>query len=205
MKVAVIGTGAAAFAAIHAIAENKPEQQIHVFDVAAENEPARLATIDHRDWTASDFDEIHQEIKSLVGSGFPPPKTHFAKTIPRFNHEGGRILYKGAEPGGLTKYWSSALLPFTDQDLENYVVDRKTLDPYYRKISEIVGISGRDDDLNTYLGESFANRPPVNISLLTDRLIDSVNSIGRSTNFKFIAGLNRLGIETRDDHPRVPR
>lgn len=202
MKVAVIGSGAAAFAAISTLHERHPDCDITVFDrdgeVAAAPVASRLGDVDHRDWTADDFDQVHAAVKAQVGTKFPPPKTNYGKLVPRHDSDVKRAFWHSREPGGLTNYWSASLFPFTDRDMQGWPVSRADLAPYYRRIAEDVGVAGRDDSIDGYFGDGYVTRPPIRATALCERLVETAAG-GGAANGGVISGLNRLGIETRHD------
>ncbi len=202
MKVAVIGSGAAAFAAISTLRARWPDCAVTVFDRDGEVAPApmaaRLDGIDHRDWTPDDYDRVHAAVKAQVGAKFPPPKTNYGKLVPRHDSGVKRAFWHSREPGGLTNYWSASLFPFTDRDLAGWPVSRRDLAPYYRRIAEDVGVAGRDDSIDGYFGDGYVTRPPIAATALCERLVETTARGGG-----VISGLNRLGIETRPDQPHA--
>ena len=207
MKVAVIGSGAAAFAAISTIRARRADCDITVFDrdgeVAAGPLAPRLAGIDHRDWTADDYDRVHAAVKAQVGTKFPPPKTNYGKLVPRHDSGVKRVFWHSREPGGLTNYWSASLFPFTDRDMTGWPVSRRDLAPYYRRIAEDVGVAGRDDSIDGYFGDGYVTRPPIRATALSERLVETAARGGAANGGGVISGLNRLGIETRPDQPHA--
>ncbi len=204
MKVAVIGSGAAAFAAISTLRERRPDCDITVFDrdgeVAVAPMASRLGGIDHRDWTSDDFDRVHAAVKAQVGAKFPPPKTNYGKLVPRHDSDVKRAFWHSREPGGLTNYWSASLFPFTDRDMAGWPVSRQDLAPYYRRVAEDVGVAGRDDSIDGYFGDGYVTRPPIPATALCERLVQTAARGAGANGSGVISGLNRLGIETRPDH-----
>lgn len=202
LRVAVIGTGAAGYAAVHALRRFPRRVRVDVFDPGGPPE-LTAARKDFRDWAASDFATVHRLVRSGAGRAFPPPRAHFGRPVPR--HEGSRAgtVWRSQEPGGLTRYWSAAMFPYTDADLVPLGVSRATLDPYYRDLAAVVGIAGRQDPLDEIFGAGYVTRPAVEPTALADRLIDAVNRSGERGEGQLRAGCNRSAIETRAGHPRA--
>jgi len=201
MKVAVIGTGAAGYAAISTLSEVISNLDLFVFDPDGTTPTAaelQLGQKDHRLWSAEDFELVHEAIKAEVGSSFPPPKSNFGKQIPKRDAKIPRELPMAKEPGGLTNYWSSSLFPFSDADFLGSSVTLADLKPFYRKIADRVGIAGRRDMWDDFFGDTYITRPPVEATELAEGLIDALKD-GKGSPNGIVAGLNRLGIETRQE------
>lgn len=197
MKIAVIGTGAAAFGALTALMKWKKRPSIDLFSWETQFTPRSLEDKDHRTWSPEDFDRVHQNIQATTGRKFPPPKSHFGELVPRHATRTKHTFWRSATDGGLTKNWSASLLPFSDHDFAEWPITRKDLQPYYQDIAEQVGISGERDALNAHFGDDFVNRPPIGATPLSAHLIEAVNSLGASDGFA--AGINRVGLDTRHD------
>jgi len=202
LRVAVIGTGAAGYAAVHALRRHSGTVRVDVFDPGGPPE-ATPARKDFRSWTASDFATVHRRIRSAAGRGFPPPRAHSGRPVPRYDAPGAGTLWRSAEPGGLTRYWSAAMFPYTEADLSSLGLSRAALDPYYRDLAAAVGVAGRQDPLDEIFGADHVTRPPLAPTALADQLIDAVNRDGASENGRLRAGCNRSAIETRAGHPRA--
>lgn len=201
MKIAIIGSGAAALAAAHAARRANRSCHIDIIEPPSDYVEPPLARKDHRAWTREEFAQLHADIRRACGFGFPPPKTHFGHPIARHAAR-HKTVWRSTEPGGLTNFWSASLLPFTDAELAGWPVNRRMLDPFYRAMAAVVGIAATPDRLDEYFGESFATQPPTPVTPLAKKLVDEVNAHTSSTEFKLLAGVNRLGIDTLPESAR---
>src|SRR5262249_51038776 len=75
------------------------------------------------------------------------------------------------------------------------------LDPYYREIADLVGISGEQDALNNYFNPDYTNRPPMRLLRGMARLRDTVTAHPASGAYAVHAGVSRMMLETRAGHP----
>lgn len=203
-RLAIVGSGATGYVAAHALAEASAGLsaglEVLAFDGGPRPDPHRLENIEPEHWTRDDFAALHDEIRAEVGFKFPPPKSHFGATVPRHASPPGHSLWRSLVPGGLTRFWSGSLLPFTPEELAAWGFERGAFDAHYRWVAERVGVAARDDGLDRYFGESFATRPPIAPTRLVDELIGEVERAG--ARLPIVAGLNRVAIETRGEHAR---
>src|SRR3989338_4431402 len=223
-KIAVIGTGTAAFGVLTALLDKRSDFDIVVYDIG--KQVAEISPPDNpsEEWIISFYDKIYKDIRSLYPFKFPPPKTHFGEQIPR-HFLGQHIdIFKSESFGGLTNYWGTTMLPLTDREMAKWPISKESLEPYYQKIAEIVGIAGCPDALNEYFIRDFSTRPPIRPPPVLALLNEAVNqfkggpvrNVSRSEGggparfesrsewggqFKIISGLNRCAVETREDQP----
>lgn len=66
--------------------------------------------------------------------------------------------------GGLGNAWGAGLYRFVDADLTGFPIRAADLDPYADALTKEVGISGMDDDLTPYFGDSAGLLPPLTAS-----------------------------------------
>jgi ferredoxin len=156
--------------------------------------------VDHEHWSRDDLAALHESIRRQVGRKFPPPKSHFGETIPRHDATAGRTFWRSLVPGGLTRYWSASLLPFTAEELAQWGFDRGEFDEHYGNVAAQIGLAAREDGLNRYFGRSFATRPPITPTPLIEKLIGAIE--GARDARPVAAGINRVAIETRSGHAR---
>lgn len=201
-KVALIGTGAAAFGAALAFCDTLGKRA-HVELIGPDDvsDLSRLTGRDPRDWADEEYDHLHSSIRAAVGLKFPPPRTLFGETIDRYPLKGGAAtLWRSERFGGLANFWSGAMFPLTLRDWETWTVDAPNFGPHYQRIAEAVGVAGRPDAIDQFYGSCYVNRPPAPCSALNERLISAVNTNSRQGDARVLAGVNRLAIETRDGH-----
>jgi len=196
MKIAVVGAGAAAFGVLSALLK-KRDLDVVVFDIGETIASAPLS-----DSSSDEFyNQIYKKIRLLYPLKFPPPKTHFAGQIPR-QAVGRRLkIFKSESFGGLTNYWGATMLPFTGREMARWPIAKEALEPYYQKVAEIAGLAGRDDALNQYFIRDFSTRPPIRSTSMLSYLDETVNRNKNKGQFKIVSGLNRCGLETREERP----
>ncbi len=100
---------------------------------------------------------LGEKYESLVLPGaageyyaIPPSKQHVFRVPKEFQSQATGIapLYSFAV-GGLAEAWTGGCYPFNDADLRAFPFGYKDLAPYYRAVSERIGITGKEDDLST--------------------------------------------------------
>lgn len=76
------------------------------------------------------YEAIYRELWRGQKRKFPPPKTHFAATLPKFSTGGKGKIFHSDTFGGLSNFWGGTALPFTDAELAAWPVRRAELDPH---------------------------------------------------------------------------
>ncbi|MDA1014692.1 MAG: hypothetical protein O3A00_09605 [Planctomycetota bacterium] len=217
-RIAVIGSGAAAFGVLTALADQSSDCEITLFDIAEPiaSVPGRqhVGGLDHEadsiapDEARSYYDSIYRTIRERYPRKFPPPKTHFGEQIPR-QPVGERLsIFKSQSLGGLTNFWGATMLPYTDREMETWPFEKESLYPGYDRISHAAGLAARNDGLDHYFPRSFATRPAIRPTAVLDRLSNVVNAHGGTANpsgeadtrWRFVSGVNRCAVETRENH-----
>ena len=200
MKVAILGSGASAIAVLHALQKWAPKLEVTVFDIGARLDKAMSTSLHPSNWTPDYFKELYLKIKADHGLRFPPPKTHFGESLPRYLVGKSERIFRSELRGGLTNFWGGTMLPFVEKDLIKWPFKVETLHPYYKEIADLVGISGRRDALNQYFPEEFSNRPPLRPTNVLAKLDKTVNSHRSDGDYDVISGINRLCLETREGY-----
>lgn len=198
-RIAIVGSGATGFVAERLLSKASPGIRLDVFHGGPEKPAHRLASVDQAGWSRDDLAELHKDIRRECGFKFPPPKSHFGEIVPKHVVRGDRTVWQSRQPGGLTRYWSASLLPFTSAELADWGFDASDFDKHYRWVADEVGLAARKDDLDRYFGHSFASRPPITPTRLIATLVDTIE---RKAESGIVAGLNRVAIETRPGHRR---
>jgi len=202
IKVAVVGTGAAGLGALKALIGKQSNIEITVFDVG---KPISREPPDYDaspEWIAEFYDELYRAIYDGHTFKFPPPKTHFGGDIPRYFLHGQSGLFKSESLGGLTNYWGGTILPFTERELSSWPFSLDVLEPYYREMADIIGISGKNDGLSEYFLRDYSNLPPIRLTPMLSLLNDVVNSEADSGGeYRLVSGVNRCTLETRESLP----
>lgn len=198
MKVAIIGSGAAAVGVLRALEEWSPKSDVTVFERGPILQ-SNLETTDPPDrWTDEYYRTLYKYIRKKNGIQFPPPKTHFGLNPAKNLTSGTGKVFESRLEGGLTNFWGGSVFPYTDEDLTEWPIDASDLEPYYQRIADMMGISGRKDKLSDHLGVDFVNRPPVETSKMVEHLEFVVNADFSINPYSVIAGASRITIETRD-------
>ena len=63
--------------------------------------------------------------------------------------------------GGLANIWGAQVYRFTDEDLKGYPLSSEELEPFYDELIKHIGISGSDDDLAPFVGDTSGMLPAV--------------------------------------------
>jgi hypothetical protein len=200
MKVAIIGSGPAAAGVLIGLEKHAAQTSATIFDIGKVPDVNPVHTRAPRDWSEEEYDKLHAQIKSQFGFAFPPPKTFFGQGLRK--HQAGQ----NAKPfisefyGGLSRHWSASVFPFVENDFEGWPLGLQEMSEYYSEISGEIGISGRHDELNSYFGEDYVNRPPIDIPGPIQKLNDQINSRTNGHGpYKIVSGLNRLAVETNSN------
>jgi ferredoxin len=198
MKIAVIGSGPAAFATICAIRAKTQDAQIFVFDRAEEIPQDNLPP------TSNPADPnylatLYKGLRKSQGFTFPPPKSAFGQVPARHKINEKNRVWKSQSFGGLSNWWGGSILPFTDRELDAWPINSRDLSPYYQSAADTIGISGSSDSLDRYFGSTFANRPPLQIPGQMTALGDAADGYEPIEGGRLLAGVGRLALETRPD------
>ena len=94
--------------------------------------------------------------------------------------------------GGLSLVWGATMLPYSKSDTKDWPISISALNPYYSKISNLIPISGNNDDLNAEYGQFISRR---NI-FPSQRIIRILERYKIRKSHKSIMGLSRLAVET---------
>jgi choline dehydrogenase-like flavoprotein len=83
--------------------------------------------------------------------GFPPNKLYIFKYPPGFREQstGFEPLFSFAR-GGLAQAWTGGAYPFNNDDIKDFPLGYKDLEPYYDEVCQRIGIIGTADDLSKY-------------------------------------------------------
>jgi hypothetical protein len=196
MKIAVVGSGAAALGVLDFFSTQSFQPDITLIDRAK-----AAAAVPLGSWTPDSIRVLYDRIRAEYGTCFPPPKTDFGNAPAKRMIEGWGRVWDSGYYGGLTSIWGLSSIPFSVRDFEGWPFDRAELDPHYASIARRIGIAGERDALNEWVGEDFVNRPPIAITPLIAMLTKAINSRGPGRTFRFVAGVSRLAVETRAEEP----
>ena len=213
-KIAVVGSGAAAFGVLTALADDGADYDITLIDIGHSVATGPVDRQMSRDEAVEYYDAIYRTLRQSNPHKFPPPKTHFGEQIPR-QPVGERLrIFKSESIGGLTNYWGATLLPFTRREMTRWPIEAEALHPYYERISHEIGLAAQPDGLDRYFPDRFETRPPIRPTAVLAKLDEVVNRHGgidersrqethRPTDhgqgIEIVSGVNRCAVETRSE------
>lgn len=198
MKLLIIGTGPAGYAVLSYLVNEKRLNKSSFTIVDVGDKPIR-PIIPEELKISEYYDGLYKKMESESIFKFPPSKTHFSHQIPKYLVNSKPSVFHSTVIGGLSNYWGGTMLPFTENELTKWPIKIEDLKKYYCKIANIIGISGRRDDLNIYFTEDYVSRPPIQVPQVLLKLNNVVNKDIEDNNFKVISGVNRCAVETRSD------
>lgn len=185
MKVAVVGSGAAAHAVLLELARVQPEALVHVYDAPATSLPVAAPN------SADDYDVVYAALKKQSGLKFPPPKVHFGKVVD--SRPETLLRDNWQQPGGLTNYWGATCLPFLPSELKAVGLSRELLEPYYQRVGAGIGIAGdAASALSQHYNHVFMTAPAIRQLALFRKAEAAVNAGPQQG---FIAGSNCLALD----------
>lgn len=101
--------------------------------------------------------------------------------------------------GGLSNVWGAAMLPYRDEDLENWPIKNADLMRHYRAVLEFSGLAGRRDDLEEIFPLHYKNPQALRLSrqakMLLKRLADHGVAL-RESGWRF--GQARVAVRAAD-------
>jgi hypothetical protein len=196
VRIAVVGTGAAAWSVATTLLARKDAKRLHVTVIGSKRNapPEPPFEKDPRQWTSGERGLANASIRRRTGWVFPPPRSQFGEILTANTSGEGAALYTTRRFGGLSDFWSTAMFPCREDDLAGVPAGER-LPPYYQDLADRVGISG-DDRLSAFFSPSYVNRPPVRSTALLQKLADGLQdrTVGE---WRFAAGANHLAVETR--------
>ena len=199
MKIAIVGSGAAAVGVLRAVEEWCPGAEVTLIDRAQDPAGPFMTDEPPRQRKASYSRQLYRYLRRAYGLKFPPPKTNFGYEPSKYQVPNWGGVWRSTTRGGLTNFWGASSLPFTDADLRDWPIEAADLAPYYRRMSEQIGVSGCHDAITEHLGTDFVNRPPISRPPIFSRLEAAINGDPLDTPFRLVAGTSRLAVETREN------
>ena len=106
--------------------------------------------------------------------------------------------------GGLANAWGAGLYEYNDQDLASFPISSRDLKPYYKKLTDEIGISGTNDDLEPFWGDAEDLQPPLRLSKNAQFLLKRYNRKRAALNRNGVyVGRPRLGVLSEDKRGRA--
>jgi choline dehydrogenase-like flavoprotein len=104
------------------------------------------------EWSESAI-KLFRENMHSAASGIPLKYTYGSNFPYRLNEQdsthqtSGMALLPSLAKGGLSNVWGSAVLPYIQQDIENWPVRIEDLDPHYRSVLSFMPLAGTTDGI----------------------------------------------------------
>jgi choline dehydrogenase-like flavoprotein len=159
MAVAVVGSGISGIFAAHALASR--ELSVTILDVGETLDASRQEVVDTlhgllpEQWPAADYELIREN--PTFGKGALPKKVHFGSDYiyadnrsfaPTKTLAEGRVPYPTFAKGGFSNIWGAAILPPADCDMADWPVSHAHMEPYFRKVAELLPLCGGEGTLS---------------------------------------------------------
>ncbi|MDZ4726974.1 MAG: hypothetical protein SH817_12510 [Leptospira sp.] len=212
--VIIVGSGPAGMASAYQL----QGRSVLMLDVG--NKPPQVSNFDDN---LFDLKEKRDLFTELVGNSFESLHNIDQKYLsPKLKAPLMRYVTNGAEKlapiqsnefemaqsfayGGLANAWGAGMLRFNDYDLQGFPISYTDLKPFYDKLSDIIGISGENDDLSLFFGNDEKFQEPHQIGFLGSDLLKIYNKHKKNFNTQGIfIGRNRLGLLTKEKDGRKP-
>jgi choline dehydrogenase-like flavoprotein len=137
--------------------------------------------------------------------GFPPNKMMLFRRPP-----GVEVRAHGLEPllayapGGLAEAWTAGVYPYDDADLGEFPIDHEDLSPYYGEVARRIGITGRADDLASFMPLHDHLEETLDLDAHSQLLLQTYARRRRTLNrgLGFYVGHSRIAVLSRDRNGR---
>lgn len=199
----IIGSGPAGVSA--AVAMVKKGINVTMLDAGFELEPERakvirrLQSLDKKDWDDGSISILKENMianvsgidsKYVYGSDYP------YRGMDRYQP----VKLKGAKMkrslarGGLSNSWGASILPYRENDIKEWPINIKELEPYYRSVLSFMPLSGKADELNSIL-PLYGDCQKVSICKQVSDFLEDLESNKDSLNAEgFLFGHSRLAV-----------
>jgi choline dehydrogenase-like flavoprotein len=127
----------------------------------------RLGSVEPAEWTAGDIQSLKRRTiptSSGVEAKLDFGSDHVYRVIPgapRFEPDGAEMLRSFAR-GGLSNVWGASILPYPENELDDWPIAADSLREHYKSVLEFVPFCGTDDDLSELfpeMGDRFQSMP----------------------------------------------
>jgi choline dehydrogenase-like flavoprotein len=169
----VIGSGPAGIACSAALLERG--LRVHMLDGGIELEPSHQLVVDQlastppERWDPASVAILKQNVqatadglprKKAFGSDFPYQETKEAFPV---QLKGAHLLASLAR-GGLSTVWGAAVLPHRAEDMKDWPISLKDLEPHYRAVLKLLPFSAKPDDLEALFPLYSEDAKPLQLS-----------------------------------------
>ena len=161
----VVGSGPAGISCVQALIAAGKEVTILDSGLQLEDERSQainnLAATDASDWTPAATAFLREGISS--GASGIPLKLAYGSDFPYRQVAGATAIQcEGSETkpsyacGGFSTVWGAAVMPYWQQDIEEWPISIKDLEPGYRAVLEWMPLSAQNDDLAKFFPQAFS-------------------------------------------------
>ena len=208
----VVGSGPAGIAcALGLVAAGK---DVTIFDSGAQLEPARreacvaLASAPASNWTPDSLAFLKEGVTS--SSAGIPLKLAYGSDFPYRQVPGSTsIASDGVDTkpsyarGGLSSVWGSAVLPHRQEDIADWPISIKDLEPGYRAVLQFMPLSARHDDLTAFFPLYSDRSAPLPMSRQATALLATLERRRARLNAHGVYfGSSRLAVNASDSNAR---
>ncbi len=210
----IIGSGAAGVAAASAL-EGRRVAIVDVGHEAPKTDRLNQALYDLRETRADASAELigteFENLQNIAGAYLSPKlKSPFLRfvtdgwpTLSPVQTSSFEVAMSFAR-GGLANAWGGGVYRFTRRELAPFPFRPEELTPYYDRLTDLIGICGRDDDLTQYFGTCDGLQPPLDIDRHAQLVLDRYKRLRKRLNAMGVfIGYPRLAVLTRDKGERT--
>ena len=126
-------------------------------------------------------------------------KLYFGSDLPYREFPSGPIAIRhGVNPlssfaiGGLSLVWGATMLPYCQEDTENWPLLSSRLNKYFKEITQLIPVTGTSDRLSSTYGEFFSRRSVFQ----SPRMVRFLETLESKVRGEIIFGSSRLAVET---------
>ncbi len=209
----VIGSGPAGVSCAKALIERGAETLM--LDAGIELEPHRaelvrkLGSLKVSQWAPEEIAALKEGMRA--SSKRVPQKLAFGSDYP-YREAEEHVPWEGRDAGarptlafgGFSAVWGAAVLPYCDEDMEDWPIKSAHLAPHYRAVLEFSGFAGRRDDLEELFPLHCENPEALRLSRQAEILLKRLARHGaalRESGWRF--GQARLAVRAVDT-PKGP-
>ena len=100
---------------------------------------------------------------------------------------------------GLSKYWGASCTAYSPRELVNWPISRDQLEPHYRSLAAMIGITGGQDGLSDYFQDQFFSFPKASQTEAITALLNGLPPSDSGNSLQLIPGAARLALDSRTD------
>jgi choline dehydrogenase-like flavoprotein len=160
----------------------------------------RLGEMPSEDWPESALDVLKEGMESGLG-GIPLKRVYGSDFPYRDTERFADLRCNGADMtfslalGGLSNVWGAAVLPFTEDDIDDWPIGLDDLAPYYERVLRDIPLSAAPDGLSRSLPLYSDRAVPLKLSRQAEALLDDLSASKERLAQRGIAfGRSRLAV-----------